>query len=760
MINIIIGKESNLTNALKKQLSNKVIFSARDPRLIEKIKLLNKYKKINLIFNNFYPASRINNLNNSNYADFYKQSLLVNSEILRNINKNKIKKIIYTSSSSIYGSINENFDNNLNKKIYTSTKIANENLFISFCKQNSIQCIIARVFNIYGSNQDNFSIVSKLISASKLKKMIIVNNNGISIRDFIHVKDVAKIYNILLKINDCNGVFDIGTGEGIKIKDILDFVGKSKIKYKLLDNSNNEIQTSIANTAKLTSFLKYYKFISLESYLRKELRIKNENNIRKYLNINLNNIQLATDEKIIYGAGNAGQQALKELINNNIKVTYFVDDNIYLYGKEILGAKVISFEQLKSLSRKIYIKCVLVAIPSLSEPRRTEIINKLEKICSNIEFLPNKRNLISDKINLSDINSLDVNRILNRKEKIFKKKDFSQLKNKNILITGAGGSIGSELCKQLSIINVKKIIALDHSEISTYNLKKNFLNYKNIQFVLGDIHDVKMVENTIKKNKVDVIIHAAAYKHVSILEKDLLAAVKNNILGTLRVLEASIKLNCRFVLISTDKAVKPIKNLGITKRIAEIICQSYSQLNKSYKIDIVRFGNVFGSVGSAVPLFLEQINNNLPITITNKKVTRYLMTIKEACLLLLSSLKYSRKVSNGVFVLDMGKPILIFDIIKKLIELKKRFNPNLNYKVQEIGLQKGEKMHEELIINKNYKKNINKNIFICSEPKYSFKSVRNLITKINLELNNCNINRLLKDLKSFLKKEISNKKYI
>ena len=428
MINIIIGKESNLTNALKKQLLNTAIFSARDSRLIEKIKLLNKYKKINLIFNNFYPASRINNLNNSNYADFYKQSLVVNSEILRNINKNKIKKIIYTSSSSIYGSINENFDDNLNKKIYTSTKIANENLFISFCKQNSIQCIIARVFNIYGSHVDNFSIVSKLISASKLKKIIIVNNNGISIRDFIHVKDVAKIYDILLKINDCNGVFDIGTGEGIKIRDILDFLGKNKIKYKLLDNSNNEIQTSIANTAKLTSFLKNYKFISLESYLRKELRIKNNNSIRKYLNVNLNNIQLATDEKIIYGAGNAGQQALKELINNNIKVTYFVDDNICLYGREILGAKVISFEQLKSLSRKIYIKSVLVAIPSLSEPRRTEIINKLEKICSNIEFLPNKRNLISDKINLSDINSLDVNRILNRKEKIFKKKRFQSVK--------------------------------------------------------------------------------------------------------------------------------------------------------------------------------------------------------------------------------------------------------------------------------------------------------------------------------------------
>lgn len=754
MINIIIGKDSNLTNSLTKHISNAIIFSGRDPKLIEKIKLLNKYKKINLIFNNFYPAARINNLNHINYTDFYKQSLLVNSEILKNINKKKIKKIIYTSSSSIYGSINENFDDNFNRKIYTSTKIANENLFISFCKENSIQYIIARVFNIYGSNKDNFSIISKLISANKLKKKFIVHNNGISIRDFIHVKDVAKIYDILLKKNNCNGVFDIGTGSGIKIKDILNFIGIKKIKYKLIDNFTNEIQTSIANTDKLNNFLKNYKFISLESFLRKELKIRNLNNIKKYFNINKNNIQLASDEKIIYGAGNAGQQALKELVNSNIKVTYFVDDNSYLYGRDVLGVKVISFEELQSLSKKIYIKSVLVAIPSLSELRRTKIINKLEKICSYIEFLPSKKNLISDKINLSDINSLDINHILNRKQKVFTKNDFSQLKNKNILITGAGGSIGSELCKQLSIINAKKIIALDHSEISIYNLKKFFLNYKKIHFVLGDILDLRMLENTIQKNKVDIVIHAAAYKHVSILEKDLLAAVKNNILGTLRVLEASIKLNSRFVLVSTDKAVKPVNNLGITKRIAEIICQSYRQFNKSYKIDIVRFGNVFGSVGSAVPLFLEQMNNNLPITITNKKVTRYLMTIKEACLLLLSSLKYTGKVNNGVFVLDMGKPILIFDIIKKLIELKKRFNPNLDYRVQEIGLQKGEKMHEELTINKNNKKIINKNIFICSEPKYTFESIQDLILKINFKLNNYNTPGLLKDLKSFLKKEI------
>jgi FlaA1/EpsC-like NDP-sugar epimerase len=230
------------------------------------------------------------------------------------------------------------------------------------------------------------------------------------------------------------------------------------------------------------------------------------------------------------------------------------------------------------------------------------------------------------------------------------------------------------------------------------------------------------------------------------------------VLGAENALNAAYDAGVKtFVGVSTDKAVKPVNNLGITKRIAEIICQSYSKLNKSHKIDIVRFGNVFGSVGSAVPLFLEQINNNLPITITNKKVTRYLMTIKEACLLLLSSLKYRRKVNNGVFVLDMGKPILIFDIIKKLIELKKRFNPNLDYKVQEIGLQKGEKMHEELIINENYKKNISKNIFICSEPEYTFKSVQDLILRINLKLNNCNTLELLKDLKSFLKKEILKK---
>ena len=218
----------------------------------------------------------------------------------------------------------------------------------------------------------------------------------------------------------------------------------------------------------------YYTEISDFDSYQFQVILKGSDSIQKFIESNLqDDIQYKLYDTI-----------LKESLSPYFFKNKHVDDNIYLYGKEILGIRIISFQELKTLSRKIYIKNILVAIPSLSESKRTEIINKLDKICSNIEFLPNKKNLISDKINLSDINSLDINHILNRKQKIFTKKDFSQLKNKNILITGAGGSIGSELCKQLSIIDVKKIVALDHSEISIYNLKKNLLKHKKIQFVL------------------------------------------------------------------------------------------------------------------------------------------------------------------------------------------------------------------------------------------------------------------------------------
>lgn len=754
MINVVIGKDSSLTKELKKSIKNLIILSSRDENLLNEIQKLDKFRKFNLIFNNFYPSKFLSKLD-SNYGDFYYRSLIINTNILKNINFKKINKIIYTSSSAVYGSSNEDYilNENINKKIYSSVKVANENLFISFCIKNKIQYIITRLFNLYGSSNDSFSIISKLISASKFNNKITIYNNGRSVRDFIHVKDVAYIYKVLLNQDFFNGILDIGTGCGIKIKDLLDFIGKDIIRFNFSEKLNDETLYSVANVQKLKSIIQNYKFIKLDYFLKKKLKIKKNNNLFNYLSYFDNNFYKNLDVRIIYGAGNAGIQAYKKLTNNDLRVSYFVDDNPKLHNGNLFGIPIISYNDLKDLSKKIKINSILIAIPSLNKNKINNLIKKINVICSNIEVLPNKKNLISDTINLSDITSPIINNILNRKEIFFKKSYFNYLYKKNILITGAGGSIGSELFRQLTLLKVGKIIALDNSEISIYNLKKNRSESINLKYILGDISDDALIGKIIKDNKIDIIFHAAAYKHVPILENNLIAAVKNNIIGTINVLKNSLKFNCNFIFVSTDKAVRPCSNLGITKRIAEIICQGYKNNKKSSKINIVRFGNVFGSVGSAIPLFLEQINNNLPITITDRRVKRYFMTIKEACLLLLVSARYYS--SKGTLILNMGKPVLLLDVIKKLINLRKKFTPNYDYSITKIGLSKGEKLVEELIINKKSVRVKNKiGILECSEPSYKFNEVQELISKIYFNLLNSKEKELSLLFNDFLKKEI------
>jgi len=754
MINVVIGKDSSLTKELKKSIKNLIILSSRDENLLNEIQKLNKFRKFNLIFNNFYPSKFLSKFD-SNYGDFYHRSLIINTNILKKINFKKINKIIYTSSSAVYGFSNEDYilNENINKKIYSSIKVANENLFISFCIKNKIQYIITRLFNLYGSSSDSFSIISKLISASKSNNKITIYNNGRSVRDFIHVKDVAYIYKVLLNQDFFNGILDIGTGCGVKIKDLLDFIGKDIIRFNFSDKLNDETLYSVANVQKLKSIIQNYKFIKLDYFLKKKLKIKKNNNRFNYLSYFDNNFSKNLDVRIIYGAGNAGIQAYKKLTNNDLRVSYFVDDNSKLHNGNLFGIPIISYNDLKNLSKKIKIKSILIAIPSLNKNKINNLIKKINAICSNIEVLPNKKNLISDTINLSDITSPIINNILNRKEIFFKKSYFNYLYKKNILITGGGGSIGSELFRQLTLLKVGKIVALDNSEISIYNLKKNRSESTNLKYILGDISDDALIGKIIKDNKIDIIFHAAAYKHVPILENNLIAAVKNNIIGTINVLKNSLKFNCNFIFVSTDKAVRPCSNLGITKRIAEIICQGYKNNKKNSKINIVRFGNVFGSVGSAIPLFLEQINNNLPITITDRRVKRYFMTIKEACLLLLVSARYYS--SKGTLILNMGKPVLLLDVIKKLINLRKKFTQNYDYSITKIGLSKGEKLVEELIINKKSVRVKNKiGILECSEPSYKFNEVQELISKIYFNLLNSKEKELSSLFSDFLKKEI------
>ena len=748
MINVIIGKNCSLTLHLEKKLRNCIVFSARDHDLIEKIKKLKKEKKINLIFNNFYPSRKIHELKSKDYNDFINLNLLSTVNILNNINPKMINKIIYSSSASVYGFDKYEMRDSSNRKLASAFKIATENIVYNYCEQNKVSLNILRIFNLYTGVNDRFSILGKIYNSIHSKKKLIVNNNGNSIRDFIHINDVVQIISKLLLKKTNTVLFDIGSGYGVKINEILNYINYPKKLIKF-NNSKEEIDSSIANPNNILSELNYKNSIKIEKFLDKEFKLKNKKTKK------INKIEYRSsftsneNEYIIYGAGNAGKQIYHQLIQNNEKVYCFIDDNPKLHNKYYKSKKITSLKNIEKISLKKQINSIIISITAVDKNKLERLKNRLKKICSNVLYLPTHKELISDTLSLNDTYSLGIEEIIGRRE-LHLNKINPNIKNKVILVTGAAGSIGSELCRQIEFLNAKKVVALDNSEISLFNLKKNGL--KKTKFVLGDIKDKQLVNKLIKENNIDHIFHAAAYKHLNILEENIHSAISNNVIGTYNLLENAVYNSCNFTLISTDKAVNPSSILGLTKRFCELICVFFRKFNKSIDINIVRFGNVFGSVGSAVPTFIEQINTNKTITITDKKVSRYFMTIKEACFLVLETSKIKKQ--NQTFVLNMGKPIKIIKIIKYLINLKKRLNPQSHYNIKEIGLQKGEKITEELYINKNELRKINKNIFSIDEKNYSNYDFNLILNEIKKNLDQDSANKSINLIKKILIKEI------
>ena len=452
---------------------------------------------------------------------------------------------------------------------------------------------------------------------------------------------------------------------------------------------------------------------------------------------------------IIYGAGDAGRQIYSSLENINKKVFCFIDDNKQKQSKDLYGKKIISYKKFKNLIKVTKFENLIIAIPSLSNKKFLKIKNYLKNKIPNIEFIPLKNKLKSDFVTIDDLSNLDVSSIIHRKSKFINYKLIQkEYKNKNILITGGCGSIGSQLCRNLLNVKANKIIILDNSEISLFHFKNEMSSFKNVIFYLGDILDKKLVDFIVKKENINIIFHTAAYKHVNILEENIHSAFRNNILGTKSILDVAKNYKeILVVTISTDKAVKPKNILGVTKRISELIALSYNEYNLDSRV--VRFGNVFGSKGSVIPTFIEQINNKLPITITSRKATRYFMTINEACYLLMLSIKI--KKPTNVLIFNMGKPVKIIEVINKLIRIKKKFNKNYNFKIKNIGLKKGEKLNEQLSIFKNLKKTKIKDIKITSDPLYQKNE---LLILLKLIETNTNINFKMAKLKFFLKKEI------
>jgi nucleoside-diphosphate-sugar epimerase len=736
---IVLGEKSYISKNIGKKFPKFEILSINN--FINLYEKEFKDKKINLIINSFYTASKLNNI--KNYSDFVRKSSQELSCLLDIIAKKNINKIIYTSSSAIYGLDKNNlfFKNKSQRNLYASFKLANEEMLKNFSIQNNISLVIARVFNVFGENE-YFSIVSKLINQKNNKETIKIFNNGESIRDFIHIDDLVKCYSIFLK-RSISGIYDIGTGYGTKISNLIKSFNIKK-NILLLKSKVEEVDISIANTKKIQDIINVEKFKSIENFLKK--KFKQKSLITKYKYTDYRELGSNRDV-VIYGCGFSGIKIASELMNSKLSnVRFFVDDDVNKIGKFISGIKVISFSQMKIVAHKHRIPNIIVAIPSLSEKKNAELLEKLSPYCVSIQSLPRKKYFKNKNVEVKDLEKILIEEILNRSIFSVNTKKLSNFRNKVILVTGGAGSIGSEICRQLLKAKPKRVLVLDHSELAIFKLNKE-LNDKKLKFILGDIKDQSFVSDLINEHRVNYIFHSAAYKHVKFLEENIISAIKNNVFGTYSILKAikNTKINATFI--STDKAVNPTNVLGISKRIAEILVQiiAKSDLYKNCKISIVRFGNVLGSDGSAIPTFIDQIKNNQEVTITDLKMKRYFMSIKEACSLVIKASQI--KANNKIFVLKMGKQIKIIDIINKIFKLYKTDEQVL--KIKKIGNFGNEKVSERLTSAKSINSSPVKRIFIANEIIPKDELFFNFIDNLNIAIKNNQIFNLKKLLKNF-----------
>jgi FlaA1/EpsC-like NDP-sugar epimerase len=404
---------------------------------------------------------------------------------------------------------------------------------------------------------------------------------------------------------------------------------------------------------------------------------------------------------VLIGGGSAGELLIREIRKNidiDHHITGILDDNRGLHHRNIHGIPVLgSIDQLPLFSFEYDWEHAFIAIPSAKPKKIREITKLCLKSGLKTKTLPPLKDIVNGTVELTQLRSVTIEDITGRDPAHLNIEEMKEeLEGRVIFITGAGGSIGSELCKQVAFFNPKKLILFDACEYFIYKseqtLREEFPNLKIIP-ILGDIRDFESLIFYMKAHQPYIVIHAAAYKHVPLMEANPIEAVKTNILGTKNVAEASIQVGAnRFVMISTDKAVNPTNIMGATKRIAELICSSLQIKNKT-KFMTVRFGNVLGSNGSVIPLFLEQIKKGGPITVTHPEITRYFMSIPEASQLVLQA----GVMGNGgeIFLLDMGKPIKIIDLAKDLINLSGLDENEIEIKF--IGLRPGEKLYEELL---------------------------------------------------------------
>ncbi len=452
---------------------------------------------------------------------------------------------------------------------------------------------------------------------------------------------------------------------------------------------------------------------------------------------------------LIIGAGEAATLVIKEMKNNKnseYNPIALIDDNEYKVGNSVLGVKVEGTRKdIIRICKEKEIEVIIIAVPSINEEDKKEILDICKKTECKVQMVPSIYSVIDGKVSLNQIKDVEIEDLLGREPIELEMQGISHyISNKAVLVTGGGGSIGSELCRQIAKFNPEKLIIFDIYENNAYDIQ-NELKYKypklNLIVLIGSVRDKKRLNQIFEKYNPNIIFHAAAHKHVPLMEDSPMEAIKNNVFGTLNVVQCADKYDVeRFVLISTDKAVNPTNIMGATKRMCEMIIQSYDKVSKT-KFVAVRFGNVLGSNGSVIPLFKRQISHGGPVTVTDKNIIRYFMTIPEASKLVLQAGAFAN--GGEIFILDMGEPVKIYDLACDLIRLS-GFEPNKDIKIKITGLRPGEKLYEELLMSEEGLTNTkHKKIFIGKPTFTDIDILKEKLSELNEIVEKDNVNELI-----------------
>lgn len=441
-----------------------------------------------------------------------------------------------------------------------------------------------------------------------------------------------------------------------------------------------------------------------------------------------------TQKVVIYGAGASGVQVLEQLsTRNDFCIAAFIDDDPSLHRRQIKDVRIHPFSHLSRLIERKGITDVLLAMPSVARSRRNQIITLLEPYAVKVKTLPALAEIAGGNVTVDDIRDVDIEDLLGRDQVAPDASLMQQnTQQKVVMVTGAGGSIGSELCRQILALKPKELILFEHNEFALYSIERELLklmhdNETIIRPILGSVVDKERLLHVCQTTCVQTLYHAAAYKHVPLVEQNPAEAIKNNVMGTLCAAESALESGVElFVLISTDKAVRPTNTMGASKRMAELILQALDKQHSSSsrtRFAMVRFGNVLGSSGSVIPLFKQQIQQGGPVTVTDPKVIRYFMTIPEAAQLVIQAGAMAE--GGDVFVLDMGEPVKIIELAKRMIhlsglEVKDENTPHGDILLTFTGLRPGEKLYEELLIGDDVSNTLHAKIMRANEALLSW----------------------------------------